>query len=79
MVNKIVHKSMHSTTFWSRSGIQSTQDRFSLNRFNDVKRGQTKKSGRDKIYMADIADIPSNIDNCLRFKNNIEYEWARFI
>ena len=24
-------------------------------------------------------DIPNNVDNCLLFKKNIEYKWARFI
>ncbi len=29
--------------------------------------------------MADIANIPDDVDNCLPFKNNIRYEWARFM
>ncbi len=29
--------------------------------------------------MANVADIPGDADNRLPFKNNVEYEWARFM
>ncbi len=29
--------------------------------------------------MTDIADILGDVDNRLLFKNNIEYEWVRFM
>ena len=29
--------------------------------------------------MANVIDIPSDINNCLLFKNNVEYKWARFM
>ncbi len=35
MADEIVHESLRSTIFWSRSGIQSTQNVFKLIKFND--------------------------------------------
>ena len=29
--------------------------------------------------MADVMDVSGNKNNCLLFKNNIEYKWARFM
>ncbi len=29
--------------------------------------------------MTDVADIPGDADNQLPFKNNVEYEWTRFM
>ena len=47
--------------------------------FNDGKRSQIGEHVRDKDPIADIADIPGDTNNCLSFKNNVEYEWARFM
>ncbi len=79
MADKVVHESVRSTTSRSRSGIQSTQSRFKLIRFNDGRRGQAGKLVGDKDAMADVADIPDDADNQLSFKNNIKYEWASFM
>ncbi len=79
IADKVVYESVHSTTFRSRSGIQSTQSRFKLIRFNDGRRGQAGKPVGDVDAMTDITDIPSDADNQLLFKNYVEYEWARFI
>ncbi len=38
MVDKVVYKSVHNITSRSRSGIQLTQSRFKLMRFNDGRR-----------------------------------------
>ncbi len=79
MADKVVHKSMCSTTFRSRSRIQLTQSGFKLIRFKDGKRGQVEELVGDNNAMTDIADIPGDADNQLPFKNNVEYEWARFM
>ncbi len=39
MADKVVYESVRSTTFRSRSGIQSTKSEFKLIKFNDGKRG----------------------------------------
>ncbi len=79
MADEMVHESVRSTTSRSSSGIQSTQSGFKLIRFNDGRRGQAGESVGNKDAMADIADILGDIDNRLPLKNNVEYEWARFI
>ncbi len=38
MANKVIHESIRSITSQSRPGIQSTQSRFKLIRFNDSRR-----------------------------------------
>ena len=48
-------------------------------RFNNSRRSQAEESIRDKNAMADIANISSEADNYLPYKNNIEYEWVKFI
>ena len=79
MAKKIVYKSVYSITSQSRSGIQSTQSEFKLIRFNDSRRDQVGKPVRDKNAIADVVDILGDVNNCLLFKNNVEYEWVRFI
>ena len=79
MANKVVNESVRSTTSWSRSRIQSTQSQFKWIWFNDGKRGQVREPVRNKDAMADVEDILNDADNCLLFKNNVEYEWARFM
>ncbi len=79
MANEVVHKNVCSTTSRSRSRIQSTQSGFKLIKFNDGRRGQAGEQVEDKDAMADVADIPGDVDNRLPFKNNIEYKWARFM
>ena len=76
---KVVHESIHSTTSQSRSGIQSTQSGFKWIRFNNSRKDQAEKLVRDKDIMANLADKPGDTDNCLPFKNNVEYKWTRFI
>ncbi len=79
MADKVVHESVRSTTSRSRSRIQSTQNRFKLIRFNDGRIGQAGKPVGDEDAMADVTDIPGNMDNRLPFKNNVKYEWAKFM
>ncbi len=79
MADEVVYESVRSTTSRSRSGNQSTQSGIKLIRFNDGTRGQVGKQVGDKDAMADVADIPGDTDNRLPFKNNVEYEWARFM
>lgn len=79
ITDKVIHKSVYSTTFQSRFGIQSIQSVFQLIKFNDSKKGQTEKPIKDKDAIANIADILDNIDNHLPFKNNVKCKWARFI
>ncbi len=63
IADKVVYESMYNITSWSKSGIQSTQSGFKLIRFNDGKRGQAEEPVGDKDAMADIADIPGDVDN----------------
>ncbi len=79
MADEVVHESVRSTTSRSRSGIQSTQSGFKLIKFNNGRRGQTGEPVEDEDAIADVADIPGDADNRLPFKNNVEYEWARFM
>ncbi len=79
MADEVVYESVRSTTSRSKLGIQLTQSGFKLIRFNDGKRGQVGELVGDKDAMADVADIPGDADNRLPFKNNVEYEWARFM
>ena len=79
MADQVIHRNVRSITSRSKSGIQLIQSRFKLIRFNDSRRGQIRELVGDKDAMADVMDIPGNADNCLPFKNNIEYEWARFM
>ncbi len=48
-------------------------------RFNDGRRGQEGEPVGDENAMTDVADILSDVDNRLPFKNNVEYEWPRFM
>ena len=43
-------------------------------RFNNGKKRQARKLVGDKDAIADIVDILGDIDNCLPFKNNVEYK-----
>ncbi len=79
MADKVIHESMRSNTSWSRSEIQLIQSRFKSIRFNDGKRSQARELIRDEDAMTDVVDIPGDADNCLLLKNNVEYEWARFM
>ncbi len=79
MADNVVHESVRSITTLSRSGIQSTQSRFKLIRFNDGRRGQAGEPVGDNDAMADVADIPGDADNRLPLKINVENKWARFI
>ncbi len=79
MADEVVYESVRSITSWSRLGIQSTQSGFKLIRFNDGRRGQAREPVEDEDAMADVADISVDADNQLPFKNNVKYEWARFI
>ncbi len=63
MADKVVNKSVHSTTSRSRSRVQSTQSGFKLIRFNDCRRGQAGKPVGDKDTMADVVDILGDADN----------------
>ena len=74
MADKLVYESVYSTTFRSRSEIQSTQNRFKLIRFNNGRRDQAGKLVRDKDVMVNVIDILDNTNNCLPFKNNVEYK-----
>ncbi len=65
---------MYNTISWLRSGIQSNQSKYKLIRLNDGRRGQVGKLVGDKDIMPDVADILSDVDNCLLFKNNVKYE-----
>ncbi len=78
MADKMVYKSMRSTTSYSRLEIPLSQSKFKLIRLNNGRRGQVGELIRDKEVMADVADILGDMDNRLPFKNNVEYEWARF-
>ena len=72
MPNKVIYESMHSITFWSRSGIKLTQNGFKLIKLNDSRRSQVKESIRNKNAIADIANI--DVDNRLPLKTNVKYE-----
>lgn len=48
-------------------------------KFNNSKRNKVGKLIKDIDTIADVVDILTNIDNCLLFKNNIEYKQARLI
>ncbi len=79
IADKVVYESMRSTTSWSRSRIQSTKSEFKLIWFNNNKKGQVGEPIIGEDVIANIADIPGDVDNRLPFKNNAEYEWARFM
>lgn len=79
IADKVIHESVYSTTSQSRSGIQSTQSIFKLIRFNNSKRCQVEELVDNKDSMADVTNILGDTDNYLPFKNNVEYEWSRFI
>lgn len=69
-----------STFSQLKSGIQSTQNKFKLIKFGINKRRQVGKSVGYGNVIAGIANILVFEDNnCLPFKNNFEYAWARFM
>lgn len=77
---KITPDSIHSTSICSKLKIQLIQNRFKLIEFNDSKKKQTRKQVKDKKVTAYIVNILIIINNnYLLFKNNIEYEWVKFI
>lgn len=76
---KITPKSVCNTFFQSKSRIQSTHSRFKLIKFDNIKRKQAEKLVEYKDIGADIINILAvKYDNCLPFKKNVEYIWARF-
>lgn len=77
---EVTSKSMCNIFSWSRFGIQLTQSRFQLIKFGDSERRQVRKPERYEDVVVGIANIlVIKNNNCLLFKNNIEYAWARFM
>lgn len=67
---------MYNTFSQLRSRIQLTQNRFKLIKFDE--------KAREPVRYEDIMVGMTNIsviedDNCLTFKYNVEYAWARFM
>lgn len=73
----------YTTSIGSRSGIQSIQNEFKLIKFDNNKRRQVGRLVVKKNTMAHMVDIVNILidhnSNCLLFKNNVEYTWAKFI
>ena len=79
-VRHIPPESKHTTSSRSRSGIKSIESGFKLIEFNDGKKGQVGEPVDKENTMAYMADIPIEQDNnCLPFKNNVKYAWAKFM
>lgn len=79
-IAKVTFKNVHNTVFQLRSRIQLTQKGFKLIKFGNNKRKQIEQQVGYEDIMVDIANILAVEDNnCLLFKNNIEYLWAKFI
>lgn len=47
--------------------------------FNNGKRNKVEELVEDKNAIVNVTNISNNANNCLLFKNTIEYEQARFI
>lgn len=65
IANKLISKSIYSTIFQLKLGIQLTQSSFKLIRFNDGNRNQTRNHMRSKDITANVADLSSDISNYL--------------
>lgn len=71
---EVTSKSVCNIFFLSRSGIQSTQNRFKLIKFDENRIGQAGKTIGYEDVIADIANIPVvQDDNRLLYKNNVKY------
>lgn len=55
------------------------QSEFKLIKFNNGRKNQARKLIQDKNAIKNVVNIPGNINNCLLFKNNIEYKWTKFM
>ncbi len=78
--DQVNSESVRSTYTWSRSSIQSTQSGFKVIGLTNSERGQAGQSVGDEEVMEYLAEkLVFLKDIVLQFKNNVEYELAKFL